>query len=497
MAIPDVVQKISEHILQTSGRTCDWSSKTFWNKFENDFSKRTKNMIELVKQELQKHNLTLNLDDKTFGKENKKERIIISYDGKVLPPQIQMPSISSCRANENDQKSPVNSDNYKIKTSHPNLFESLITFRSRKHHTPRENFLTESFAYLLRIDECVCNRWLSVLLNKNIERAMCKIATRQRERDEGRQIIPDMLIYAQFSKRESICLYFEHKWDSPCNEEQLKKYKNFVKKKGDGARLFFVGATREEQSKAVEYFQDKACACFLWEDVYRALNDIPNKSGILNEFLGFMDSQGLGPEQPITVESIKKALPQASYLKSLLKVANKLNDNYQPWDIIPKRFHTYNFVQKAYGRVGIRFETEDFKPGITIGFLYDGKNHEVALVNPEKGVDLMLRIEAYPRDTKDMEMFKHTLNVLKNKRKKLEENAASVLLKGEPGNGNAYSVLMVQDCLADVIGKEKDASDQLSEIYTRLNIWLEILFKDGKLEEGFQASGLDSGMIKR
>ena len=109
---------------------------------------------------------------------------------------------------------PLNLEGNKMKATHPNLFESLLTFRSRKHHTPKENFLTESFAYLLRIDECVCNRWLSFILGKNIEGATCKIATRQRERDsKGKQMIPDMLIYAQLSNGELLSLYFEHKWN--------------------------------------------------------------------------------------------------------------------------------------------------------------------------------------------------------------------------------------------------------------------------------------------
>ena len=284
-------------------------------------------------------------------------------------------------------------------------------------------------------------------------------------------------------------------WNSPCNEEQLRRYRDFVKKKGEYARLIFVGVTKKEKLKAVEYFQDNACACFQWEDVFRALNDIPNKMNILKEFLDFMESQGLGPEQPITVERIK-ASPQASYLKSLLIVANRLNDNY-PWDVIPKRFHAYNYVHKAYGRVGIRFETEDWKPAITIGFLYDVRDHKVVLVNPGKGIDLLLRIEARPVDTKDTIKLQHALDVLKEKRNKLTLTAASVLLKGEPGNGNSYSVLMVQHCLADVICNAKGEPEQLTAIYERLTTWLKVLFEDGELEDGLKASGLDSGMKQR
>jgi hypothetical protein len=65
----------------------------------------------------------------------------------------------------------------------PNLFESLFDFHPREDHTPRENFLTESFAYLLRTDEDVRNCWLSILLNRKIEKTECEVSTRQTERD--------------------------------------------------------------------------------------------------------------------------------------------------------------------------------------------------------------------------------------------------------------------------------------------------------------------------
>jgi hypothetical protein len=53
-----------------------------------------------------------------------------------------------------------------MQPSQPNLFESLFAFHPREDHTPKENFHTESFAYLLRTDNEVRNCWLSLLLGK-------------------------------------------------------------------------------------------------------------------------------------------------------------------------------------------------------------------------------------------------------------------------------------------------------------------------------------------
>ncbi len=377
-----------------------------------------------------------------------------------------------------------------MRPSHPNLFESLLDFHPRESHTPKENFLTESFAYLLRTDEGVLNAWISRLLGKNIEGATCEITTRQTEKDLDAEtsIYPDLLIDGQLSDGQQFAVYCEHKWNSPCDEKQLTKYRRVAERKS--ARLVFVGANYKQRSEASRCFQGSSCQCFLWEDVFETLDLVHEKSPILKEFLDFMKSQGLSPGQPLTVERMKAFLEASDFVLSLLNLAHKLHMNYS-WDAIPRRFFAENYVHDAYGRVAIRFETEAWKPALTVGFLYDEKDHRVTFVNRDKGIDLLLRIEAEPKNTKNLQP---ALDVLDEKREQLKKTAASVLLKGERGNGNNYSVLVVRDCLADVIANAKSEADQLMVIHHRLTTWLEVLFRDGKLETGFRKSSLDSGM---
>lgn len=224
--------------------------------------------------------------------------------------------------------------------------------------------------------------------------------------------------------------------------------------------------------------------------MFQTLDLITDKSPLLKEFLDFMKTQGLSPGQPLTVGKMRAFLDATDFLTSLLSLAHKLHTNY-PWDVIPKRFFAENYVHNRFGRVGIRFETEAWKPAITVGFLYDEQDHKVTLVNREKGIDLLLRIEAEPKDTQKIQPV---LDVLAQKRKQLRKTAASVLLKGDPGNGNNYSVLIVRDCLADVIKNEESESGQLMAIHKRLTSWLGILFNDGKLETAFRKVSLDSGL---
>jgi hypothetical protein len=372
----------------------------------------------------------------------------------------------------------------------PNLFASLFEFHPRDGHTPKENFLTESFAYLLRTDKIVRNLWLSKLLEKNVEHATCEIRTRQTETDLdlGTSIYPDLFIDGQLSGGEQFAVYCEHKWDSPCDEAQLRKYRKVAESKS--ARVVFVGANHNQSSSAARCFEDGFCRSFLWEDVFRTLQSVPEKSPVLREFIDFMKTNGLSPGQPLTVERMKAFLQASDFVQSLTSLAHKLHANYS-WDTIPSRFMAANYVRDAYGRVGIRFETEAWKPAITVGFLYDERDHRVTFVNREKGIDLLLRIEADPKDTKQIQPV---LDILAKKRSRLGESAASVLLKGERGNGNTYSVLIVRECLAEVIGSAKTEAEQLTAIHGRLTTWLQELFKDRQLEKAFKKTPLNSGM---
>jgi hypothetical protein len=374
----------------------------------------------------------------------------------------------------------------------PNLFESLFDFHPREDHSPKENFLTESFAYLLRTDDSIRNRWVSILLARKVEPVECEIITRQTENDSDADtpIYPDLLLEGHVSDGEKFAVYCEHKWDSPCNHGQLKRYRKVAEARGKHGRLVFVCANVAQRSLADKCFADKYCKCFLWEDVFTTLNGLANKSAMLKEFLDFMKTHGLSPGEPLTVETMRAFLHASNFLKSLLSMASKLRYNY-PWTVIPKRFHAKTRVHDAYGRVGIRFETDEWKPALTVGFLYDETNHKVKLVNREKGIDLLLRIEAEPENTRNIQP---ALAVLNDKRKALLKTAASVLLKGERGNGNAYSVLIMQDCLGDVIATAKTEGEQLEVIHKRLMTWLQVLFGDGVLEKALKACRLDSGM---
>ncbi len=153
----------------------------------------------------------------------------------------------------------------------------------------------------------------------------------------------------------------------------------------------------------------------MWHDVFNELSQLPDQSGALKEFLDFMETHGLIQVRQLSVDTMRAFLQSSGFINSLKSFASNLQTNFS-WDVIPIRFRSCPYVDDKYGRVAIVFETEHWKPTVTIGFLYDVKNHGVTFDKEEKGIDLLLRIETPPQNQKNL---KPLMDVLADKRKNL------------------------------------------------------------------------------
>lgn len=390
----------------------------------------------------------------------------------------------------------------------PNLFIALFDFHPREGHLPRENFLTEGFAYVLRTSKPARDAWLSKVLERTVDTYETTILTRDSEPLGDTTVFPDMVIKTQLADGKEELIYSEHKWHAPCDGGQLQKYYAVAKAKSQDAQIVFIGTSLEQKRLAVKIMlgaEKKPARCFLWEDVFECLNTIPNEGDpILVQFIDFMKTYGLSPGEPLSLEKLqayleaqaraKQANQTADNFEQLLdRLANKLNEEHNEehkWKIIPRRFHKNRQVTNRFGRIAIEFAADGWKPTITLGFLIDTQGHGVTYTNSSKGIDLLLRIEAMPVLLQGADSVKV---VLRKKVPILKNEAASVLMVRERGNGNSHSLLLVRSCLWDVIQAAKSETEQLECLYTRLNRWLTILFEDGELEASFQNCGLNGG----
>lgn len=369
-----------------------------------------------------------------------------------------------------------------------NLFSGLFPFRPHHDRTAKENFLTEAFAYILRTDRGALNAWLSKVMRESVAAQSCEVATFDTHihEEHGTNIYPDMCLRAKITQRRSIVIYSEHKWNAPFSKEQMDKYHGLTK--GKNARLVFIGATHGQVKRASDMAKRRSSlSAFSWSEVSDAFRTVRPRSKILSEFINFLDEQGLGSSQPIPIRGMQNA-DREVLLSTLATYSNKLRNEFD-WRKVPARYHAGTAVRRSYGRIGIHFWTPDWMPALTLGFLHDPTDHKVSLVNQKGGVDLMLRIEAQPSDTEHVEPVEL---VIRERRREIEKYAHSVLVKGEAGNGNGYSVVIIQESLLKVLDGAKNETDQLRAIYKRLIKWLELVFDDGLMEKALKRVGLNS-----
>ncbi len=380
--------------------------------------------------------------------------------------------------------------------SAPNLFNALFDFRPRENHTAKENFLSEGFAYVLKTSKLARDAWISRVLKRRVETRRTEIFTRNSERLGDTVVFPDMLIQAELSDGNGKCeiIYAEHKWDAKCEPGQLQKYFDVAKGRSGDALVIFIGS-RQDQLRAAKNTrlgpeQQKLNGCFLWEDVFTTLQAVPQKDEVFSQFLAFMKTHGLNPGEPLSPTGLVALLEASKAKLGIHRAIERLSE--MDWGIVPVRYRAKpEIVYEKWGCTNLILAAPAWRPTVTIGFLLDTVDHAVALTNPAKGIDLMLRIAA-PPDSLRPERIQPALAVLGQKLPELEKVASSARLVRQKGNGNPWSLLMMQSCLADVIAGAKGESEsaQHEEIYRVLTEWLKILFGDGALEAALLASGL-------
>jgi len=377
--------------------------------------------------------------------------------------------------------------------SDPNLFNALFDFRPREGHTAKENFLSEGFAYVLRTSKLACDAWLSEVLKRRVETKSTKIHTRNSERFGDTVLFPDMLIEAELTDGTLEIIYSEHKWEADCDPNQLQNYFAIAKQRRADSRVVFIGRTLEQRRVAAgtHLGAEKAQldGCFLWEEVYEILVAVPEPDAIFRQFLGFMKTHGLNPGVPLSPSGLLALVEAPKAKLGLDRAIERLRE--MNLSLLPPRFLSGPRVEEKWGSLYVVLATSaDWRPALVFGFLLTPVHYGVGMTKPAKGIDLMLRLAANPERMRS-ERIRPALTVLSRKQPELKSTADSVLLIGDEGNSSRWSLLMVQRCLAEVIGDAQTELEQHESIRKLLNHWLTILFGDGVLEAALLDSGLD------
>ncbi|MGK5089663.1 hypothetical protein WDW86_19090 [Bdellovibrionota bacterium FG-2] len=362
-----------------------------------------------------------------------------------------------------------------------NIFDSLFTYRMGGDRSPNENFLTEAFAYVLRNDDLAFRLWLKGCAEKDID----LVQDPHVETQWYAGTFGFFDLWVEYTVRgQKKQLIVENKWDAPTGKWQLEKYAEFAKKQ-PCTRLLFVapGQAKKDIAKKVV-----GCKAFRWDEFYTVLNGSRNdlKENTV-QFLDFICRKGLGPMAPLTEASMVSYLDGNKVIDRCEAIMSQVGG--RDWSCVrfPRREGPF-IPTNRWGRLALEFpRSQDWNPCVTLGILFDGRDHRVELCDPRRGLDLMLRIEGdrnaelesvrriFEQKTRDWVEFM--------KKTKPNSKYSDVY-----GTKNKRTILLWRECLSDVLGDCANAEDQVDAIYERLKSWCKILFPDGdrSLEDAFE-----------
>lgn len=368
------------------------------------------------------------------------------------------------------------------KTDH-NVFCSLFEAKPGRFSTPKENFLTEALIYSLSAHKPAACAWVSLITGGEIRPRSAAFETRASYWDDDHvSIYPDVTVTGLDRSGNSYRLLVEHKWDSPYREAQLQRYGG-LRQRGETLYLALVCTKKEDYLKAGKFRPQRRVRYITvrWEDVHRSLTQFKVQNLFLSQFLDFMETHGLSHGQPISAKDLIECARASPARNSLLRrqmrhCCQKLAN--EEWTEIPLPYRKNKVVRDNYGRSAVIFYPNDcLGPEIALGFYYDGYDHKVPFTNPDKGIDLSLRVYASPSKNPSPA---EVLDLLGRRLPALEELGATVRLKNDLGNGNQWTLLIATKNLLDIIGSRKTEEEQVAAIYNELSGWCNALFSSPK-----------------
>ncbi len=325
-------------------------------------------------------------------------------------------------------------------------FSKLLKYIHKEELTPKENFLTELFAWTLQ--ECP-SIYSKLLMDYDVSIPENKFNIITQKYFDGFYI--DMILFS-----DKINILFEIKWNSKQHKNQLKNYLQLCKKnkelKNEPSHLIYLTQFKEDIEDEVLNDSDFV-AHFLWGDIYKISYSIfqdqyyskPSHrlNAILSNFCSFLRENGLGefegfiPNDIVLIERDNQGSIEAkeeiwSKIQLFLEeITEELNHNFAEIDF--KNGHPgENYICK---QIQIGKNKELFQIRIY--------SHKTSLIEPKifqgcfKGVPDEINLNGYRRSSSGYYFFKimdksklcNFLNMTGEKQKEVIKNFVVTELK--------------------------------------------------------------------
>jgi len=262
------------------------------------------------------------------------------------------------------------------------LLVSLRKYNTTAKKNPVENFITESFAWMLNNNKDFSITFLNYLSNKlDIKENFETHSWKTQVNFNG--FFPDLVC-----SYDNKAFIFEIKAYSPLHDRQLENYREYACNEFSDYKLILITANNTQHS------QDPDLA-LCWKDIYKLIENFRNKYSegdffILDNFIKLLESEGLGPAAPISHESILYYFKSKNFVEQIKKIANFQKNVFSA--IVDENDINIEY-RDGWGRVGVVLLRPPYIPGIFIGFLLDGSDHKTTPILGDISPDFEIIID--------------------------------------------------------------------------------------------------------
>jgi hypothetical protein len=366
------------------------------------------------------------------------------------------------------------------------IFDFLRSYTPSAGRDPKEDYLTQLFAWLLINVKGLDLKYCEYLLKKTANSTFTvtdsdTIAVdTQRTWSNGKRI--DLLITVNGTDG-FIC---EHKIYSMLSPNQITNYSSMASSLGLGqfhTVLVTLGTYQWTQNADVRVLWSSIYQDFLQKELENYANDSVHYF-MLDQTISFMQNNSLGTYGEITSGAI------AGYWETF-GLKNAVNNiigglRVREWETDcpdlqrcnPNGYTEYpTYYKEKWGRVGLEMYSK-WKPGIFVGILWDYTNHKIDPLNKENGgPDVVILVDMLESDYSKITNSQACADYLE----KLNQNHGDFDLIEYSKIPGYWRVVVLRKSLSDVLQGKQNRGEQEEALYKTFCEGINFLTKDGDL----------------
>lgn len=371
------------------------------------------------------------------------------------------------------------------------LFSRLFHYRESEKLSPRENFLTEMFAWMIGNLKQFGHDYVEFLMTKcenktsfdsNKSYSVCvrtQVNVKYEEKDHFKNRFIDMVINTT-GDMGFIC---EHKVDSEVRENQIQEYASCQEQLNGSPNHKFKTVLL---TKSTEQHTEKADISITWYDVYKYFSEKFNKGEynckpeekiIIDQFLMYLTEVGMGKRETINANAVEyycDAMKLETILKSIFndictdvkweekfpRIKDFLTD-FDPF--VSKETYSRNEIR----RLGIEF-TRNWNPGLFAGVQMNNDDDSLQSFDSPQLVVIIDCMEGKKSEYQNTKWF----TSVKDKQSKEEIETGFHI---QTDSDNPWRVLILHKPLTEVLKGtryEEQKKDIKDEIVSGINLIL-------------------------